>query len=285
MSVPVIVTTQEELEALTHSWVEAGETLAFVPTMGALHEGHLALVEQASHTADRVVVSIFVNPLQFGRGEDFDQYPRDIDKDARALAETAADVVFAPTVSEIYPEGPQATATQSAGVVGRLFEGASRSGHFDGMLTVVYRLFDLVKPTVAVFGQKDAQQLFLISQMVDSLILPIRIVGVETVRGSDHLALSSRNAYLSSSERQIALAIPQALEATAVATTSDEARQSARAVLENREGLEVDYIEIVDPDSFLSLPSGSPARQGRLIVAARIGSTRLIDNKLLTFGQ
>ena len=284
MSAPVIVTTQEELEALTHSWVEAGETIAFVPTMGALHQGHLALVEQASQNADRVVVSIFVNPLQFGTGEDFNQYPRDIDKDARALGDSPADLVFAPTVSEIYPEGPGATATQSAGVIGRLFEGASRPGHFDGMLTVVYRLFDLVKPDVAVFGQKDAQQLFLISQMVDTLALPIRIVGVETVRGSDDLALSSRNAYLSPSEHQIALAIPQALDAAGVARNSDEAKKNARAVLEKSEGLEADYIEIVDPDSFLALPPGSPAHQGRLIIAALVGSTRLIDNQLLTFG-
>ena len=285
MTTPVIVTSAAQLRELTQSWREKGRSIGFVPTMGSLHEGHLALVKAAASETDRVVVSIFVNPLQFAAGEDFDRYPRSLTEDALALSTTSADAIFAPSVEEIYPDGLGATPTLSSGHVGLLFEGQSRPGHFDGMLTVVARLCDLVGPDRAYFGQKDAQQLFLIRHMVKQERLPFEVVSVPTIRGVDRLALSSRNAFLSAEEHQRALAIPRALDIATGCSSADQALSQARSYVERAQGVEVDYLEIVNPQTFEPCAPGSHPSEGLMIVAATIGTTRLIDNQALAFGQ
>ena len=285
MTTPVIVSSAAQLRELTQSWREKGQSIGFVPTMGSLHEGHLALVEAAASETDRVVVSIFVNPLQFGAGEDFDRYPRSLTQDALALSTTSADAIFAPSVEEIYPDGLGATPTLSSGHVGLLFEGLSRPGHFDGMLTVVARLCHLVGPDRAYFGQKDAQQVFLIRHMVKQEGLPLEVVSVPTIRGVDRLALSSRNAFLSAEEHQRALAIPRALEIARGCSSADQARAKARSYVESAPGVEVDYLGSVDPETFEPWAPGTNPREGLMIVAATIGATRLIDNQVLAFGQ
>lgn len=282
---PAIVHSLEELHGIRESWRRAGESVALVPTMGSLHEGHKALVQEATRHADRCVVSIFVNPLQFGAGEDFEEYPRTLLADEAFLADTLVDVIFAPSVEVMYPEGLDAAPTLSAGPIGDTFEGASRPGHFDGVLTVVKRLFDYVNPEVAVFGAKDAQQVFLVQQMVQDQKLPLRIVEVDTVRDSFGLALSSRNAQLSEAARAQALEIPRALDEASHQPSAQDARNRARAILESAPGVSVDYVEVVHPETFQPLGDGEPREQVRLIVAATIGGVRLIDNKLLHFGQ
>ena len=246
-------------------------TRAFVPTMGALHEGHLALVERAKELADNVIVSIFVNPTQFGANEDFDRYPRTLDTDRGLLAGRAE--VFAPTVDEVYPpDNPPPVI--SAGPLGNLWEGASRPGHFDGVLTVVNRLFELVKPNFAVFGEKDWQQLALIRAMAAERHPTIQIVGVPTVRDADGLALSSRNRYLSPAERETATLIPEVLHDIAEAGGTDESLVRAGAKLDHA-GIVLDYLDVVDPVTLEPVRGSIPAR---VIVAARVGTTRLIDN-------
>jgi pantoate--beta-alanine ligase len=279
---PAIIHSLEELRGILDTWRSAGETVALVPTMGSLHEGHKALVREAANHADRCVVSIFVNPLQFGSGEDFEEYPRSLVDDEAFLADTLVDVIFAPSAEVIYPEGPEEASTLSAGGVGDTFEGAARPGHFDGVLTVVKRLFDYVSPDVAVFGLKDAQQVFVVRQMVDTLGLPLRVVEVDTVRDTDGLALSSRNVHLSDTERVHARVIPRALDEAENASSAREALEVARGILDDAPGLVVDYVDIVDPETF-----GAPAISagGRLIIAATVGGVRLIDNRLLRFGQ
>ena len=219
----------------------AERTVALVPTMGALHDGHLALVDRALDMASTVVVSIFVNPLQFGPTEDLDKYPRTLEADVAALEARGVHYVFAPTVDVMYPHGDLETRV-TAGAVGDLFEGATRPGHFDGMLTVVSKLFNIVQPTYAMFGQKDAQQVFLVSRMVDDLNLPVRIEEVDTVRATDGLALSSRNRYLSAEDRQAGLTLSRALSAAAASASSgrDAALSAADAVLASP-GVAVDY--------------------------------------------
>ena len=246
-------------------------TKALVPTMGALHEGHLALVRRARELADEVVVSIFVNPTQFGPGEDFDRYPRTLDADRELLDGLAT--VFAPTVDEVYPPDNPPEVVH-AGPRGELWEGAARPGHFDGVLTVVNRLFDLVKPDFAVFGEKDWQQLALIRAMAAERHPDIQIVGVPTVRDTDGLALSSRNHYLSPAERETAALIPAVLSDIATAGGTDESIVRGAAKLDAA-GFIVDYLEVVDPVTLEPTRGSGPARA---IVAARIGSTRLIDN-------
>ena len=239
--------------------------------MGALHAGHLALVDRAHELADDVVVSIFVNPTQFGAGEDFDRYPRTLDAD-RALLAGRADV-FAPTVKDVYPPDnpPQVI---SAGPLGAMWEGASRPGHFDGVLTVVNQLFELVQPDVAVFGEKDWQQLALIRTMAEQRHPTIRIVGTPTVRDADGLALSSRNRYLSPAERETAALIPAALRDIAASGGTDESLVRAAAKLDQA-GIVLDYLDVVDPDTLEPVRDSGRAR---VIVAARVGTTRLIDN-------
>ncbi len=257
--------------------------VVLVPTMGALHRGHLRLVSRARDLGGLVIVSVFVNPLQFGPGEDLDRYPRTLDADVAAL-DGLADLVFAPTAAEMYPQGPTSTRV-TAGDVGRTFEGASRPGHFDGMLTVVAKLLNIVQPDVAVFGQKDAQQVHLVGRMVDDLDLPVTIAVVDTVRDDDGLALSSRNRFLDDDQRRAALALSQALAAGAEAAAGGVAAALAAATarVEAEPVVKLDYLAIVDQDTFLEAGAGlqGPAL---LLIAARVGSTRLIDNTRITLG-
>jgi pantoate--beta-alanine ligase len=256
--------------------------VALVPTMGALHEGHRALVRAARERAASVVVSVFVNPTQFGPGEDFDRYPRTWDADLAALAEEGADLVFHPAVDDVYPPG-SAGVTVHPGPLGDVLEGAVRPGHFAGVLTVVATLFGLVRPDVALFGEKDYQQLTLVRAMARELALGVEVVGVPTVREDDGMALSSRNRYLSPAQRSTAAAISAALRAGADAGPSGEAAvlAAARAVLAAAPDLVLDYLELTDP-SLGPAPAAGPAR---LLVAARAGSTRLLDNAAVTLGD
>lgn len=274
---PRVVHTSEELRA---ALAEAGR-VALVPTMGALHEGHRALMRLARERADTVVVSVFVNPLQFGPNEDFDRYPRTLDTDTDVCAQEGVGVVFAPTVNTMYPA--EQMVTVHAGAMGDRLEGASRPGFFTGVLTVVSKLLHLVGPDIAVFGRKDAQQLAVVRRMVADLNMPVEIVAAPTRRDPDGLATSSRNAYLSEPERASALALFRALEAGRRAADEgpDAVRAVARAVLDEAAGneppVELDYLALVDPRTFAD---AAPDHEGEavLAVAARVGATRLIDN-------
>ncbi|WP_396897538.1 pantoate--beta-alanine ligase [Nocardia colli] len=259
----------------------SGREVALVPTMGALHDGHLALVEQARESKSEVIVSIFVNPLQFGADEDLDKYPRTLEADLALLREAGVRSVFAPSPAGMYPEGPRTTVVP--GPLGAELCGATRPVLFGGMLTVVAKLLQIAKPTVAYFGEKDYQQLILIQQMVRDLNFGIRIVGVETVREPDGLALSSRNRYLAPAERETAVALPTALQAGARSGAAGAAAvlAAARSVLDSAAGVEVEYLELRDPE-LGPAPESGPAR---LLVAAHIGKTRLIDNISLTLND
>ncbi|MBM7829494.1 pantoate--beta-alanine ligase [Agromyces cerinus] len=279
-----VVPTIDELRELLAERRAAGASVALVPTMGALHAGHLALVAHARELADVVVVSIFVNPLQFGPGEDLDRYPRTLDADVEALAGLGVEFVFAPTAAEMYPNGAVGT-TLTAGRVGSLYEGASRPGHFDGMLTVVGKLLNIVGPDVAVFGQKDAQQVFLVRRMVDDLDVPTAIEVVPTVREPDGLALSSRNRFLDPGHRAAALTLIEALRAADAAASDGLAEVLAEgaAAFGDHDDVTLDYLVVVDPETFL--PVADDARGPAVVlVAARVGSTRLIDNAAITLG-
>jgi pantoate--beta-alanine ligase len=246
-----------------------------VPTMGALHDGHLALVRAAKRVSGSVVVvSIFVNPLQFGTGEDLNAYPRTLDADMGLLAEEGVEVVFTPTPAVMYPDGPRTTV--HPGPLGGELEGAVRPTHFAGMLTVVLKLLQIVRPDRAFFGEKDYQQLVLIRQMADDLNLDSRIVGVPTVRESDGLAMSSRNRYLNPEEREQASALSSALLAGMYAAGGGPAAvlDAARAVLDEVPAIITDYLELRGP-WLEHAPIAGPAR---LLVAARLGATRLLDN-------
>lgn len=264
------------LRAAVAAWRAAGETVALVPTMGALHAGHIALVEIARGKANRVVASIFVNPKQFGPTEDLDRYPRREAADAKALTDAGCDLLWLPPVEVMYPDGFSTNVT-IAGVTEPL-DGAARPGHFDGVATVVSKLFNQVRPDVAVFGEKDFQQLAVIRRLVADLDLGIEIVGAPTQRDDDGLALSSRNAYLTPEDRAAAVALPRALgeaaEAIAAGGDSAEALAKARGRLEAT-GFDVDYVELVDAGS---LSDAIPNQPRRLLAAARIGGVRLIDN-------
>lgn len=254
---------------------------ALVMTMGALHGGHLALVEAARQHADHVVVSIYVNPLQFGPGEDFAAYPRQLEADVALLADKA-DLVFAPSDAEMYPQAP--LVRLDPGPVARVLEGATRPGHFAGVLQVVNKVMNLVRPDVAVFGQKDAQQLALIRTMVRDLDMGIEILPVPIVRDSDGVARSSRNTYLTTQERTEARTLSQALAAGRAAAGDGPAAAlaAADAVLAGVVAIRRDYLVLVDPTTFQ--PVTANARVGLLAVAAWVGSTRLIDNMLVEFG-
>lgn len=262
----------------------AGTPVVLVPTMGALHEGHRSLIERARAEAGAdglVVVSIFVNPTQFAPGEDLDRYPRTPEDDARICAEAGADVVFAPEPAEVYPDGdPQVTV--DPGPLATVLEGAIRPTHFRGVLTVVAKLLGLVRPDVAVFGEKDYQQLVLIRRMVEDLCLPVRIVGAPTVREADGLALSSRNRYLGAEQRAQAAVLSRALYAAAAAGArgGEEALAAARAELRSGHGVDLDYLELTGPD-LGPAPGQGPAR---MLIAARVGTTRLIDNLAVDLG-
>lgn len=284
---PVVTRTAEEIQALRP---QLGR-LALVPTMGALHTGHRSLIAQAREHAESVAVSIFVNPLQFGPNEDYDRYPRTFDHDLRVCAEEGVDVVFAPTVDVMYPDADGDSlgqiVTVDPGSMGRVLEGEFRPGFFHGVLTVVNKLFNLIRPDVAVFGQKDAQQLAVVRRMVRDLCLPVTIVAAPTVRDPDGLATSSRNVYLSAEERASALALSKALFAGADAASSGPAAvlAAARAVLSEAARatppVSVDYLALVDPTTFTEV--GDDYRgDAVLAVAAWVGETRLIDNVPLT---
>lgn len=257
-------------------------SVGFVPTMGYLHEGHLALVRRARAENDAVVVSIFVNPLQFGPREDYERYPRDLDRDLAVLAAEQVDAVFAPTVEEMYPSG-FATTVEVHGPVAERLEGALRPGHFRGVATVVTKLFNLVQPHRAYFGWKDAQQVLLVRRVVTDLALPVEIVPVPTVRAPDGLALSSRNVYLSPEERTVAAALPRALFAALDRFRAGERRADVlrHTVQEMLRGTPVrlDYVSVSDLASFEEVEHVE--RPALLLAAAWVGSTRLIDNVLL----
>ena len=271
------VRTSEEL-ALSARELKRGGTIALVPTMGALHAGHLALIAEGKKRADQVAATIFVNPMQFGANEDLARYPRQEAQDARMLEEAGCDLLWLPSVADIYPDG-FATTVSVAGVSER-WEGEVRPGHFDGVATVVAKLLLAVGPDVALFGEKDFQQLAVIRRMSADLNMPVEIVGVETVREPDGLAMSSRNAYLSPEERRRAVALPNALKAardsirngSEIASSLRQAKQS----LVDAGFLWVDYVAVVDANSLE--PLAFPRGEMRLIAAAVIGTTRLIDN-------
>ncbi|MGW4643218.1 pantoate--beta-alanine ligase [Sphaerisporangium sp. NPDC004334] len=258
-------------------------TLALVPTMGALHEGHRSLIRLARERADHVAVSVFVNPLQFGPHEDFSRYPRTFDADLEVCAAEGAGLVFAPAADEIYL--PDRQVGVSAGQMGTIVEGAFRPGHFDGVLTIVLKLFNLVRPDVAVFGQKDAQQLAMIRRMVADLNVPVEVVGAPTVREPDGLALSSRNRYLSPADRATALALSRALREGARHTRPKDILHAAHAVLDEAARADppllLDYLSLVDPATFTAVAEDHRG-EAILAVAAKVGTTRLIDNAVLT---
>jgi pantoate--beta-alanine ligase len=264
-----MIHTRAELAAA----VAGSGEVAVVMTMGALHEGHRRLIRVARERSAFVVVTIFVNPLQFGPNEDFDKYPRTLEADVEACRAEGASLVFAPSRDEMYPGGaPQIT--MNAGPLGDLLEGASRPGHFAGMLTVVEKLLMLTRADVAYFGEKDFQQLALIRRMVRDLELDVEIVGVPTVREPDGLALSSRNRYLSADERRAALVLSRALREGAARTDPEAVLAAATKILNDEPGVRVDYLALTGPD-LGPPPAAGPAR---LLVAARVGATRLIDN-------
>jgi pantoate--beta-alanine ligase len=281
VSSPVVVETipgiRSELQALR----AAGKTVALVPTLGALHEGHLAHVARARELADVVVVSIFVNPLQFGANEDLEKYPRDLDGDLARLAPFDVEYVFAPTAAEMYPDGGTQVKV-TGGPVASLLEGRSRPGHFDGVLTVVAKFLQIVQPNVVTFGQKDAQQLFLVQRMVRDLDIPVKVEVIETVREPDGVAMSSRNRYLGPNERKAAQALSRAIEAAQSASDRgiDTVLAAAQSVLMDEKLVTLDYLKVVDPKTFLPVDDGyrGPAR---VLIAAKVGSARLIDNDSL----
>lgn len=268
-----------------------GSPIVLVPTMGALHDGHIALLRRAAELSrpnGSVVVSVFVNPLQFGAGEDLDRYPRDLDADLAVCEREGAALVFAPGATQMYPR--QQLITVEPGPMGQVLEGASRPGFFTGVLTVVLKLFQLVGPQAAVFGEKDAQQLALVRRMTEDLCLRVEIAGVPTVRDLDGLATSSRNAYLSAPERATALALPRALHAGRQAGESgpDAVLAAAQQVLDEAAkadpALVLDYLALAEPDTFTPVQPGFTG-DALLLVAARVGATRLIDNTPLTLGR
>ncbi len=265
------------LRAAVAAWRAEDQRVALVPTMGALHAGHIALVEQARRPGTRVVTSIFVNPKQFGPNEDLSRYPRKEQADLKMLAEAGCDLAWLPSVEEMYPAG-FATRVSVSGVSDK-HDGAARPGHFDGVATVVAKLFNQVRPDAAYFGEKDYQQLQVVRRMAADLDMGVEVIGVPTQRDDDGLALSSRNVYLDESERQRSVALPRALGLAAAAIARGDDAESAIAQAHaalNAAGFEVDYVSLVDAETLDLAPAADRPR--RLLAAARMGSTRLIDN-------
>ncbi|MEY4276431.1 MAG: hypothetical protein RIS26_894 [Actinomycetota bacterium] len=273
-----IVHSAAELQNLLGELRERGKTIAFVPTMGALHEGHLSLVDLAKQSADAVVVSIFVNPLQFGPKEDFDRYPRTMDADAKLLEEHGVEFLFAPSVHDIYPNGPEIT--QRAGVVGSTFEGASRPGHFDGMLTVVNRLFEITEPDVVVFGEKDAQQVFMVRKLVGAKFKNTSFIEGPTLREPSGLAMSSRNRYLNEAERgsatQIFLTLQKLKQDLEAGTPVSKCLPTYSKALDSGAQTKLEYLAVIDPQIFRPVDD-SFRGSAKIIVAAKVGEVRLID--------
>lgn len=287
-----IVRTTSDLATVVGEARAKGLRIGFVPTMGALHEGHLELVSRAREATDLVVVSIFVNPLQFAEGEDFDRYPRTVDEDFKKLESANADILLLPEAEAVYPGWPdrekvsRAVPQLEAGPIGSKFEGASRPGHFDGMLTVVARLFELVRPDEAFFGAKDAQQVFLVQQMAANRFPKLAIKVVPTVREVDGLAMSSRNRYLSETERVAALSLSQTLRQASVEAQSGGSPSvvlsNATQRMRSERGAKLDYLALVDPQTFEMVGDGFKG-QALMLIAATVGTTRLIDNQTIDF--
>jgi pantoate--beta-alanine ligase len=277
--VQTVRTSEELAQALPE--VRGRGTLALVPTMGALHAGHMALIEEAKRRADKVAATIFVNPTQFGPGEDLDRYPRREAEDAKMLKEAGCDLLWMPSVTDIYPEG-FSTTIKVAGLTQR-WEGEARPGHFDGVATVVAKLLLAVKPDLALFGEKDFQQLAVVRRMVADLDIPVEIIGMPTVREPDGLARSSRNVYLSEDERQRAVELSRALRTAREAIRGGmpvaAALRQAKQSLVDAGFLRIDYLALVDAATLE--PLDAPAGTMRIIAAAMIGKTRLIDNVAL----
>jgi pantoate--beta-alanine ligase len=281
-SPPVLARTRAELAAARAGLDPGTGPVVLVPTMGALHTGHQRLLRAARALAGpegSVLVSIFVNPLQFGPGEDLDRYPRTLDDDLAMCAREGIDLVFAPSAAEMYPGG-RPDVTVDPGPTGRVFEGQFRPGFFDGVLTVVLKLLHLTRPATAMFGQKDAQQLALVRRMVGDMDLDVAIESVPTARDADGLATSSRNRYLSAADRAVALALPRALRAgeARAAEGAPAVLAAAQEVLRTEPALAVDYIAVVDPRTFASVREPGQTGSAVLVAAARVGGTRLIDN-------
>lgn len=274
MTALTVTTTRSELATAR---ARLTGRVAVVMTMGALHDGHARLIRAARDLADAVIVTVFVNPLQFGPNEDFDRYPRTPEADLAVCEAEGVELVFMPPVNEVYPDD-ETVDRLSAGDLGNRYEGEFRPGHFDGVVTVVSRLLDLTRPALAIYGEKDAQQLALIRRMAAERHPDVEIVGLPTVREPDGLARSSRNRYLSDDDRTVALAISRALQTGAAAASTGAAAvlMAARDVLDQTRGLSVDYLAVVDSASWE--PAGESTRDATVIVAARVGSTRLIDN-------
>lgn len=277
-----VFTTIDEIQRVTSALRKTARPVVLVPTMGALHAGHISLVKAAQRIPGAVVVvSIFVNPLQFAEGEDLDAYPRTLEADVEKLRAAGADAVFAPTPREMYPNGPRTVI--HPGEVGTILEGASRPTHFAGVLTVVNKLFQITHCSHAIFGEKDYQQLIVIQQMVTDLNLDVQVIGAPIVREADGLAMSSRNTYLSADERELALTLSAALTSGAYVAGKgpDAVVAAARAVIDAVPSIELDYLELRGPN----LGAVDPEGANRLLVAARVGTTRLIDNIGINFGS
>jgi len=266
------------------AWRADGLTVGFVPTMGSLHLGHMSLLSAARFRADRLIASVFVNPLQFGPGEDFERYPRAPEEDARLLADAGCEVLFLPGVDEIYPKGNSSKTLVSVRPLCEILEGAHRPGHFDGVATVVAKLFGIVQPDIAVFGEKDYQQLAIVRRMVVDLEMPVEIVGAQTVRASDGLAMSSRNRYLSADERALAPRIFATLKAAAERIHAGERNYSALSEWGAGElraaSMQPDYFDVRDSQTLLA--PGPDSRELVILTAARLGRARLIDNLRVT---
>ena len=279
---PALARTRLDLDSALAAHRALRSRVALVPTMGALHAGHEALLRRAHEEAPVVVASLFVNPTQFGPDEDLDRYPRPLEADVALMADLGVDVVFLPEVGEVYPEGPGAGTTVDPGELGTVLEGAARPTHFRGVLTVVAKLLGMVRPDVAVLGEKDYQQLVLVRRLVRDLALPVRVVGEPIVREHDGLALSSRNAYLDDRQRRAALVLSEALAAgqRSAHAGADAALDAATRRLASAADVEVDYVAVTDPE----LGPAPDAGAARLLVAGRIGGTRLLDNVGLQLG-
>ena len=278
-------TTQDiaQIREQIRLWKRQGETVAFVPTMGNLHLGHMTLVKEAAQRADHVVVSIFVNPLQFGQNEDLDAYPRTLSADQAALVEAGAELLFTPTPAIIYPKGMELQTFVEVPKISDELCGASRPGHFRGVATIVCKLFNIVQPDIAVFGNKDFQQLMVIKTMVEDLSLPIEIVGIDTIREPSGLAMSSRNGYLSDEQKQQAATLKQTMDAMAEAIS--QGQDVEQAVSEagqqlSQAGFKLDYLSVRNAANLH--PIGSDDKQLVILAAAYMGSTRLIDNLCFT---
>jgi pantoate--beta-alanine ligase len=283
VSSPVtIVRTKKELRVQVAQWRAAGETIALVPTMGALHDGHMALIDRARELASKVCVSLFVNPAQFGKNEDLGTYPRNEDRDAGMLADAGVELLYAPDVTQMYP--PDDVTRVSAGHLGDCLEGLSRPGFFTGVATVVTKLLLQCLPDYALFGEKDFQQLQVINRLVKDLAIPVTIEGVACYRENDGLALSSRNIYLDKDERLIAPALYKAMKQMALAMrggdTAQHSSQAAQAFLIDAGFTSVDYLVACDAETLseIRLLADLDHKPGRILVAARLGTTRLIDN-------